>query len=189
MHFRSWLETEDYRGLHSAPGPGSGSPLHDLSATYPEDIYGPNGVIYYGTREPWDNESISIIQKARNRPNMRVKIYRAVPSIITSQDKANDLEKQKKYILKYGKIPPYINTHLDSSAYYDLISTELEKIKVVDEPRVRINSGDWVTISKVYAVQHGRSHLKNRFRILSKTVPARTLYTNGDSIHEWGYCE
>jgi len=41
MAFRHWLESNDYRGLHEAP-------LYDLSVTYPEDIYGPNGARYYG---------------------------------------------------------------------------------------------------------------------------------------------
>ena len=30
--------------------------------------------------------------------------------------------------------------------------------------------GDWVTITRVYAVEHGRSHLSGDFKIKSKTV-------------------
>jgi hypothetical protein len=47
MDFRLWLE--NYRGNHTPPGKGSGSPLHDLSDTYPDDIYGPNAVTNYGS--------------------------------------------------------------------------------------------------------------------------------------------
>jgi len=50
------------------------------------------------------------------------------------------------------------------------------------------NIGDWVTVNKKYAIEHGQTHLQgNPFRIISKVVYARDIYTNGDSIHEWGY--
>jgi hypothetical protein len=44
-----------------------------------------------------------------------------------------------------------------------------------------------VTIDRRYAVGHGRSALGGRYRILSKVVPAGTLFTEGNSILEWGY--
>jgi hypothetical protein len=50
-----------------------------------------------------------------------------------------------------------------------------------------INKGDWVTISKAYAKEHGEAHLNNNFRIISKQVFARDIYTDGDSLEEWGY--
>jgi hydrogenase maturation factor len=46
-----------------------------------------------------------------------------------------------------------------------------------------INPGDWVAVSRKYAGDHGRSHLNNDFKIISKTVYAR----DGNSISEWGY--
>jgi len=50
-----------------------------------------------------------------------------------------------------------------------------------------INPGDWVTISHRYAKEHGEGPLKGDYKILSKVVPAKHIYTSGDSIHEWGY--
>jgi hypothetical protein len=50
-----------------------------------------------------------------------------------------------------------------------------------------INSGDWVSTTEEYANEHGESVLNNKFKIISKTVPASTLYTDGNSIHEFGY--
>jgi hypothetical protein len=52
---------------------------------------------------------------------------------------------------------------------------------------LKINSGDWVTINKPYAISHGRSTLLGDYKILTKTVPARHLFTTGDSLHEFGY--
>ena len=127
-------DDEDYRIPHRAPMHDSGSPLYDVTGTYPDDIYGPNGVQYYGTREPWDARSIRVIQLSRNKPNQTIQIFRAVPKEVKS------------------------NT---------------------------INPGDWVTASREYATQHGKG--LGKYKVLTKIVPAKTLFTNGDSIHEWGY--
>jgi hypothetical protein len=50
-----------------------------------------------------------------------------------------------------------------------------------------INRGDWVTINKNYAKQHGESTLEGDYKIIEHKVRARDIFTNGDSIHEWGY--
>jgi hypothetical protein len=52
-----------------------------------------------------------------------------------------------------------------------------------------INNGDWVTINRNYAKDHGEHALNGNYQILSQKVPARKLFTNGDSIHEFGYDE
>ena len=49
-----------------------------------------------------------------------------------------------------------------------------------------INLGDWVTTVRGYAVEHGKAQFDN-YRVLSKSVKARDIFTNGDSIFEWGY--
>ena len=51
----------------------------------------------------------------------------------------------------------------------------------------KINKGDWVTISKEYAKDHGISNLNGKYKIISKSVAARDLFTDGNSIVEWGY--
>lgn len=52
-----------------------------------------------------------------------------------------------------------------------------------------INPGDWVSIVVDYAVLHAID-LEGKGRdgeVISMVVPARHVYTNGDSISEWGY--
>ena len=51
----------------------------------------------------------------------------------------------------------------------------------------KINKGDWVTIDKEYAREHGEGPLEGKYRILSMKVPAKHIHTNGDSAYEWGY--
>lgn len=52
-----------------------------------------------------------------------------------------------------------------------------------------INEGDWVTTSKEYAIQHGRhpTDPKKDMCVLSRRTFARCLYTEGNSLAEWGY--
>lgn len=52
-----------------------------------------------------------------------------------------------------------------------------------------IHPGDWVSIDRAYAVQHGKhpDDPKQDWPVVSARVPAKHVYTNGDSISEWGY--
>lgn len=183
-----------YRGEHTAPDATNGSPLHDVSGIYPDDIYTLDihtAVRYYGDlASQSDYTSMNIIRYAHNKPNLQIKIYRAVPSVITTQDKINDIEKQQRYILKYGKIPTDVNTPLNVNKYYDQLCRELEMLSKnsdANNQKIKINNGDWVTISRQYAVEHGRSTLLNKYKILTKTVAAKNLFTTGDNLSEWGY--
>ena len=49
-----------------------------------------------------------------------------------------------------------------------------------------IHPGDWVTPNLDYAEQHGK-YFENGHHILEKTVPAKHIYTEGNSLHEFGY--
>lgn len=180
---------EDYKGYHQSPDKENGAPLHDLRTIYPDDIYSQEGARIYGTGEPYDHSAISILRDAKGKPNKLIKVYRAVPKVITKEQHIDDIIRQKRYILKYGKIPRDVNTHLGVSEYYEQISDELDRIKMSGDlpDKIQINPGDWVSISRDYAVLHGRSSLRGNYRILSKTVRAKDLYTEGNSIHEWGY--
>ena len=51
----------------------------------------------------------------------------------------------------------------------------------------KINPGDWVTTVRAYAKEHGESTLLGDYRILSKVVHARDIFTSGDCPFEWGY--
>lgn len=56
----------------------------------------------------------------------------------------------------------------------------------------QINPGDWVSISRGYAMDHGRRfghgrYGKGGFKLLKKRVKAKDLFTEGNSIHEYGW--
>ena len=50
-----------------------------------------------------------------------------------------------------------------------------------------IHAGDWVTINRNYAKAHGESQLGGNYDIVEETVPAGELFTDGNSIHEFGW--
>lgn len=180
----------EYRGQHSAPGKEDGAPLHDLTKVYPEDVYSATGRKIYATGEDRiDSQAFELISELRGKPNALVTVYRAVP--ISSLKRIDELEKQKRYILKNGVIPPGVRTPIDdSSEYYDMISEELEQLKGKTEGnRFSINRGDWVTPFRSYAVEHGQSNLggAGKYEIVKRKVRARDIYTAGDSWAEWGY--
>jgi hypothetical protein len=181
---------EDYRGGHEAPDHTNGAPLYNPVGIYPEDIYSINAARYYGDGSPFDHLSAGIIQYYRNKPNAKIPVYRAVPKVLTNEEKINEFLKHKQYILKNGKLPPGVDNWRNSSEYYDFLYDEINRLKALPESKdekITINPGDWVTICKQYAVDHGKSNLNGKYRILSKTVFARDLFTEGNSLHEWGY--
>ena len=189
-------EEEDYRGGHKAPDK-TDAPLYDvtLNGIYPEDFYSVNGARYYGDGSSGDSSVVLLIQSYRNKPDRKIKIYRAVPMQSSLEEQIDELKAQKKYILKTNKLPKDINTPLSSSEYYQYIHKVIERLeqRIADGEQAEIkdikdiNPGDWVTIYRPYAVGHGKGVLNNKYKILSKNVKASELFTDGNSVYEWGY--
>ena len=50
-----------------------------------------------------------------------------------------------------------------------------------------INAGDWVTLTREYAEIHGKSNLNNNYNIITKKVKADEIFTDANSIQEFGY--
>ena len=48
-------------------------------------------------------------------------------------------------------------------------------------------NGDWITITRDYAQEHGKDNISGPYRIIAKAVLAKDVYTNADSIQEYGY--
>jgi hypothetical protein len=51
----------------------------------------------------------------------------------------------------------------------------------------KIMPGDWVTTVRKYAKDHGEANINGDYKIVKKTVYARDIFTDGNSIAEWGY--
>lgn len=127
----------EYRSQHTAPNKNNNysEPITNITKHWDDDLYSKNGARYYGDGVPYDNISINILRAIKNKPNKKIKIYRAV-------DK--------------------------------------------DENINEINPGDWISINKAHAIEHGKS-LNGKYKIISKNVYADEVYTDGNSIHEQGY--
>lgn len=176
-----------YKGEHEAPNKND-SPLHDLTKVYPDDIYSPDSVRLYGTGESFDHESMYHIKSAKNAPNKKVKIYRAVPLIKNKDEQLRDLEKSKKLYFSRGIKPHDYDSYFKKPNAYDYFGDKEKEIhSTSDIIKPTINNGDWVTLTKQYAIEHGKSNLNGNYRLLSKTVPVKHVFTDGNSIHEFGY--
>lgn len=190
----NFLKPVEYRGSHTAPGPDFGAPLHDLTGggqMYPADIYSPQAAQFYGGGVPYDQKAFSIAQQFKDKPDAFVTIYRAVPKDLSNSEKLATLEKQMAAYMKRGTLPKDAENYSSGSKWYDAAYEKREQLrKMPDEPTndiSKINPGDWVTLTKEYAKDHGESALRGQYKILSQKVRAKDVWTNADSIHEFGY--
>ena len=190
-------EQDEYRGEHHAPDKDNGAPLYDLTKLYPDDVYSHTAARYYGdgSSDYSDAETISIFQNVRGKPNKQVRIYRAVPNINKqTENKIKDLSIVTGYIMKFG-FPPvggkysdlYRELKFNKDALLEKLFADMDALKSNKLKGLKINPGDWVTINKQYAVSHGKTNLLNDYKIITKVVPAKHLFTTGDSLHEFGY--
>lgn len=102
------MAEDDYRGEHQAPTKGSGAPGHDVTgggSFYPDDVYGPNGLRYYGTGEDaMDAEAYAVIRRLKGHPNHNVTIYRAVPKSVKGGIRAGDwVTTVRRYAVDHGR--------------------------------------------------------------------------------------
>lgn len=202
-------EENDYVGQHTAPSKED-SPLYDvtLEGSYPDNIYTDryNAVKYYTgyLDDEIDSECFNIIWSSHNKPNKLVKIYRAVPNYWNSKlnHKIKILREINRYYDKFGFFPmkneivheleekyKYLSYDDMQKQIYMDINNQIDELSKQKQKKLKINNGDWVTISRKYAKIHGEDNLKNDYYIISKTVKASQLYTDGNSIYEWGYNE
>jgi hypothetical protein len=194
----------DYTGQHSAPSKDENDPMYNVENMFP-DMYTDKALRYYGGYGLDDSYVINQIKSVYNKPNKSVTIYRAVPDINKDLDKKiKDLQNLLQYKFKFNFFP-VVNKLRDSiedkikkenpNIGYDELQQELineiyktiEDLKNKKQKTIKINNGDWVTTSLMYAKQHGKSSLDDSYKIVKKTVKASQLYTDGNSIFEWGY--
>ena len=214
---RYFKEYEEYVGQHEAPTKEDNSPLYNVSlnGSFPKDFY-TGHASDYRAYEPYDNESINIILKYHNRTTRPITIYRAIPDFnYEVDDKIKQLNNALSYYYTYNFFPMTDVKNSGRFKYFYIIDNQYEKTpqakkkglsydgykkqeveyieKEIDnlgkerKPKPIINKGDWVSINKKYAMDHGRSNLNGKYKILSKTVRADQIWTDGNSIHEWGY--
>lgn len=130
-----------------------------------------------------------------------VTVYRAVPK--NTESVKNQLTKEMAQIQKTGKIPdsPFVDEFNNSeyfgkfgnsinkqkSAYYEFISDKLDNLTDATGKNYSIDVGDYITLNKNYAIEHGQSNLNNLYDIKTKTVPKKDIIWDGNDFNEWIY--
>lgn len=51
----------------------------------------------------------------------------------------------------------------------------------------KLRNGDWVSINREYAKEHGERNINGGYKIIEDEVPAKYVYTDANSLHEQGY--
>lgn len=203
------LQFEDYRMSHRAPvgSDGFSAPIYNLTALYPEDVYSNQAGRHYGDGFWFDNESARILQSVRDKPDAVVTVYRAVP------DENFDINKKIKALknmLNYYNSMKFFDPSDENyrtynhDYYYDSgrytganyenkfkemaaeIQADIQQLENSKKKPLKINSGDWVTVNKEYAKIHGKSHLDGKYKIVSKKLKAKQIFTDANSINEQG---
>jgi len=105
----NWADEADtsYRGQHQVTEPELGAArLDDMTGggtVFPDDIYSPQGLRYYGNpNNKFDLESYEIIQKARGNPDMEITIYRAVPKGVKNINSGDFVTPSKAYAKQHA---------------------------------------------------------------------------------------
>lgn len=178
---------------HQAPyrdEEGFFQPAYDVSQMFP-GIYTSSfskALREYGTGSDSDPESLQIIRNIHNNPDAKVKIYRAVEKGL--RDQITDLKQDRKYIKQNGSVPPWADVPPNTAdEYTEFVESQIDNLGSVNGATIQpsINVRDWVTLTKRYAEDHGELAIPNGFTVISKTVMAKDLFTDGNSIHEFGY--
>jgi len=153
---RTAADDDDYRGQHQGPSAEYGAPMHDITGNgvYPDDVYSSPMDWYASPHETGASESWSKMLRAKDKPDHKVTVYRALPLKHTTPVRYPTDEDGPGFTLRHAPI----------------------------------NTGDWVTTSHDYAVDHGHNALHNEpWAIVQTKVPAQHLHTDGNSINEWAY--
>lgn len=209
--YKNFINEHEYKIDHRAPDGNNGSPLHDVTNTLGKDFYEHSVdtlARYYGGGNSYDTQSTSIIKYYKGKPNKPITIYRAIPDfdkeindkiknlnfIINYYDKFNfypPIRTYKKYATIVDEYENIINKENNKMSYDELnieilkrIYQEKENLKSTKN-KYKINDGDWVTIIKQYAIDHGKREF-GKYKILTKTVKAKEIFTEG-YLEEWGY--
>ena len=179
---------------HKAPysdDEGYYSPAYDVSKSFGAEIYSlpfAKALQRYGDGLDADAEALQILRSLHNKPDAKVKIYRAVEKGL--RDQISDLKQDRKYMTQKGSVPPWADVPPNTGdEYTEFVEAQIDNLGSVDGASIQpsINVRDWVTLTKRYAEDHGELAIPNGFTVISKTVMAKDLFTDGNSIHEFGY--
>lgn len=105
-----------------------------------------------------------------------------------------NLEEHMPDVLDPSKGPRFYGTNSVSDkesfeSLYSLTGDPNQKVTIyrgVPNTVSSINNGDWVTLSPSYAAGHVASSLNGEGHVLATEVPASALWSDGDSINEFG---
>ena len=67
------------------------------------------------------------------------------------------------------------------------ITVKIYRAVPADVVSDKLKNGDWVSLSKSYAIEHGEQNLDGEYKIIEKEVPINEVWWDGNDLREWGY--
>ena len=67
------------------------------------------------------------------------------------------------------------------------ITVKIYRAVPADVVSNKLKNGDWVTLSKSYAIEHGEQNLDGEYKIIENEVPINEVWWDGNDLREWGY--
>ena len=81
---------------------GGASRLHDLAASFGEDIYGPNALKFFGSGDAREREVLRALKAVRGKPDAMVTIYRGGPAEMSGINPGDWVTLSKSVAADYG---------------------------------------------------------------------------------------
>ncbi|NBX75392.1 MAG: hypothetical protein EBQ92_02475 [Proteobacteria bacterium] len=148
-----------------------------------ENLLNENDTSYRGEHTAPDNESGAPAYDLTLNGIYPKDVYN-MPSWYETDDGLLEMRKilrlkgnPESYVWVYRSIPKKI---------YNLLRIKSEK-ENISFLRLVFNDGDWVTTNKKYAEDHGAGALLGDHQVVGLRTKAKNIFTNGDSIFEWGF--
>lgn len=155
----------------------------------------PSVSIHVSATDPHPDSEVYKGQHSAPGPDYGAPMYDLTGEHGEAQIYPSDVYDQKTQVHVYGQGGDAETRAMDQATFNTVNAVKGDPTAMVTVYRgvpgdvTAINPGDWVTPSKSYAEQHAESNLgaDAHGHVISIQVPAGQLWTDGNSIQEWGW--
>ena len=83
---------------------GGAAPLHELTSSFGEDVYGKQALQFYGSGDPREKQALEIMKSVRGNPDAPVTIYRGVPEGVNQINRGDWVTVSPEVAADYGNV-------------------------------------------------------------------------------------
>lgn len=83
---------------------GGAAPLHELTSSFGDDVYGKQALQFYGSGDPREKQALEIMKSVRGNPDAPVTIYRGVPEGVNQINRGDWVTVSPEVAADYGNV-------------------------------------------------------------------------------------